>query len=136
MKKPVVEVVCAIIELEGRVLAVRRKKGEKMEGLWEFPGGKIKENENHISSIRREILEELGIIIEPVSQVPIITHEYPDFIINLVPFRCIIEEGVIQLKVHDRMKWVLPTELSKINWCYADKLVANEVRNIYKLPGK
>jgi 8-oxo-dGTP diphosphatase len=133
MKKPVVEVVCAIIESEGKVLAVRRKKGEKMEGLWEFPGGKIQRDENLLSSITREIMEELGIIIEPVHQISPIKHEYPDFIIHLFPFRCIIKEGTIQLKVHDRMKWILPADFLKLSWCDADKLIAIEIKKNFIL---
>jgi 8-oxo-dGTP diphosphatase len=127
MNKPILEVVCAIIEHEGRILVVRRKKGEKMEGLWEFPGGKIDEGESPDISISREILEELGIIIVPYGRLPVITYAYPDFIIHLLPFLCHFKKGKVKLKVHDLMNWVSRRDLLKINLCDADKLIARVI---------
>jgi 8-oxo-dGTP diphosphatase len=127
MKKPIVGVVCAIIEHQGNLLAVRRKKGEHMEGQWEFPGGKINKKEEIESSVKREVMEELGIIIEPVCQLRAIKHEYPEFIIKLIPFWCIIKDGKIKLKVHDLMKWVSPVNLLKVNWCKADLIVVHSI---------
>lgn len=38
-------VVAAAVEREGRVLVVRRAPGQKLEGKWEFPGGKVEPGE-------------------------------------------------------------------------------------------
>ena len=54
-----VEVVAAVVEERGRFLLTRRLKGTHMEGLWEFPGGKVHEAENHVEALRREMREEL-----------------------------------------------------------------------------
>ncbi len=32
---------CALIDSDRRILLARRPAGKPMEGLWEFPGGKI-----------------------------------------------------------------------------------------------
>ncbi|WP_304271253.1 NUDIX domain-containing protein [Pseudoglutamicibacter cumminsii] len=43
-----------------RVLAAQRAYPESLRGLWEFPGGKVREGENPLEALAREISEELG----------------------------------------------------------------------------
>ncbi|CAL4326266.1 NUDIX domain-containing protein [Buchnera aphidicola] len=38
-------------------------KGKYKENIWEFPGGKVKQKEDIIHALKREILEEVGIKI-------------------------------------------------------------------------
>ena len=52
MKK--IEVVAAIIHQGDSVFIAQRGYGE-FEGLWEFPGGKIEDNESHEEALIREI---------------------------------------------------------------------------------
>jgi 8-oxo-dGTP pyrophosphatase MutT (NUDIX family) len=44
----------------GRVLLLRRAKGEDHPGEWDFPGGKLKPGEDHATAAVRECVEELG----------------------------------------------------------------------------
>ena len=55
-----IEVVCALIERDDRVLVAKRAVGKSMEGKWEFPGGKLHAGEEPEVAIVREIEEELG----------------------------------------------------------------------------
>ncbi len=125
--KPLINVVCAIIEEKGKILALRRKRGENMAGKWEFPGGKINDNEIPESSIIREIKEELNLTIHPANQLLPVNFEYPDFIIHLIPFRCLILEGDIILSVHDRIQWLEPKDYFTLNWCEADRILINRL---------
>lgn len=43
-----------------QVLAAQRAYPESLRGLWEFPGGKVREGENPLDALAREISEELG----------------------------------------------------------------------------
>ena len=47
-------------------------------GLWEFPGGKIRDRETAPEALRRELLEELGITIELFEYLMSVNHHYPD----------------------------------------------------------
>ena len=38
--------------------------GLKPSGVWEFPGGKINNNETHSQAMEREWIEELGVMVE------------------------------------------------------------------------
>ena len=56
---------CALCEDEqGRLLLVRRAH-EPFRGYWDLPGGFLDEAEHPLDALRRELLEETGLEIEP-----------------------------------------------------------------------
>jgi len=74
-----IDVTCAIIEKNGKVMAAQRGPRMRMPFKWEFPGGKIDPGETAQQCILREIAEEFGIQTEIRSALPPSTHTYPDF---------------------------------------------------------
>jgi len=55
-----------IVEDEaGRVLLARRAV-EPYRGLWDTPGGYLEEGEHPLDGLRRELLEETGLTVEPM----------------------------------------------------------------------
>jgi 8-oxo-dGTP diphosphatase len=114
------QVTCAIIEHEGKVLAARRGPGMQMPGCWEFPGGKLRPSEPPEQCIVREIREELAIEIRPLSRLEPSTHHYPRISITLLPFVCEFVSGSIQLADHSEARWCGPAELDGLQWCEAD----------------
>ncbi len=54
-------VTAAIIFHNNTVLLTRRNNGQKLEGYWEFPGGKIEQGETPQICLERELYEELGV---------------------------------------------------------------------------
>ena len=60
-ERSAVVVAAAIIERDGRWLMARRLKGTHLEGLWEFPGGKVDPGETLEACLVRELHEELGV---------------------------------------------------------------------------
>ena len=54
-------VAVALVDSDGRVLLQQRSPGRAMEGLWEFPGGKVEAGELPEAALIRELKEELGI---------------------------------------------------------------------------
>ena len=57
-------VAAALIDADGRVLLAQRPKGKALEGLWEFPGGKVDAGEGPEDALIRELKEELGITVK------------------------------------------------------------------------
>ena len=58
MSHPIVLVsACALVDVDNRVLIAQRPEGKSMEGLWEFPGGKIEANETPEEALIRELNE-------------------------------------------------------------------------------
>lgn len=125
--KPHIKVVCAILEHKGKILAVRRKSGEHHEGCWEFPGGKVKDNETFQGAIGREIREELEIEVEPIKILPYIEYEYPEFYIRLIPVYCKMVSGKITYHVHDLHRWLRVSELPRLTWSNADALLLKKI---------
>jgi len=119
-----IEVTCAIIEKEDKVLATRRAHGSHLEGFWEFPGGKIESGETAEECIVREIREELAVEIEIIQHLEPVEHHYPDKSIRLLPFVCKIISGQIILKNHSEFRWLSKSDLMKPDWAAADVRVA------------
>ena len=54
---------CLVAERNGRLLLVRVRDNEH----WYLPGGKIEEGESPEETLQRELVEELGIAVDPES---------------------------------------------------------------------
>lgn len=67
--RPIVGVGAVIID-GGRVLLIKRGQAP-LKGEWSLPGGALEIGETLQEGIRREVLEETGLIIEPVGIVEV-----------------------------------------------------------------
>ena len=56
--------------------------------LWEFPGGRVEENETDQQALSRELHEEMEIEVEVSEASVAVTHEYSAYIINFCVYRC------------------------------------------------
>lgn len=108
---------------DGRLLICRRKGA--LDGLWEFPGGKLENGETLRQCLERELMEELSLSViagEPLAQ---ITREEGGRRIRLsfVPAELdpAQSNGALSLHVHGKAAWVLPNELSAYPFCPADQ---------------
>ena len=86
MKNETIAVVCAIIILNEKILAVQRSPQMSLPLKWEFPGGKIEENESEEDCIKREIKEELNIEILLLKKLSTAYCNYPNIDVQLIPF--------------------------------------------------
>ena len=109
----VLVVAAALIDADGRVLLARRPPGKAMAGLWEFPGGKVAEDETPEAALVRELSEELGIDTRSSCLAPIAfaSHAYPDFHLLMPLYACRLWRGQPQPHWHDRLAWVAKAKL-------------------------
>ena len=120
-----ITVTCAIIRNEeNEVLIVQRGEMTDHPFKWEFPGGKLDENETVEECIIREIKEELSIGIVICSRLPETIYDYGSKAVKLIPFVCDTLDDLPFLTEHIAYKWVKPASLKKTDFLGADILVA------------
>jgi len=126
-----IDVSCAVIIRDYKILIVRRSKEMRLAGKWEFPGGKLDAGETAEKSIVREIKEELLIDIEISLVLEPSFYSYPRGDIKLFPFVChILKNQEPQLTEHDAMAWVNLQELYKYELAPADIPILKQLATI------
>jgi len=106
-------VAAALVDMDGRVLLAQRPRGKQLEGLWEFPGGKIDAHERPEDALIRELREELGITVKAPCLAPLTfaSHAYEDFHLLMPLYVCRKWEGFVQPLDGQTLKWVRPKDL-------------------------
>ena len=110
----------AVIEHDDRFLVTRRQAGVHLEGLWEFPGGKIDAHETHAEALRREIREELNADVTVGELALAVTHTYPEKTVTLYFYRCSLV-GEPQPLLGQEMRWVTRDALATLGFPAADE---------------
>lgn len=121
------QISAAVMFKEGKVLLARRKKGESNAGLWEFPGGKIRDQETPQACLEREILEELGLVVQAGEVFAESDYVYAHGAIRLLAMVCRVIHGNITLTDHDRVEWVAIPELDQYDLSPADIPIARKL---------
>ncbi|MBQ7889713.1 MAG: (deoxy)nucleoside triphosphate pyrophosphohydrolase [Erysipelotrichaceae bacterium] len=116
-----IHVVAAIIEKEDKILIAQRLKGEH-QGLWEFPGGKVEDNETNEQALIREIKEEFETDIQINTYLSTIEYQYPHFNLVMDCYICTLISESMHLNDHSAIRWIYPQD-ANINWVPADVLV-------------
>ncbi|MBD9632889.1 (deoxy)nucleoside triphosphate pyrophosphohydrolase [Pseudomonas sp. PDM19] len=125
------KVAAAVVYLDGTVLVARRAPGEKLAGMWEFPGGKLEADETPQHCIVREIQEELGVgsIAGDILTESVFT--YPGGTIRLIAVELTLNSTNFVLQVHDRVEWCAPCKLLSYELAPADIPIAMEIIRKY-----
>lgn len=121
-----INVTCAIILINNKVLVTQRSEKMKLPLKWEFPGGKLELGESETDCIKREIKEEINIDIEVLEKLSNSIYDYGTFKINLIPFIANYVSGEILLTEHKDCKLLDKTELLHLDWAEADIPIAKE----------
>lgn len=129
------DVVCAIIEKEGLFLVAQRPEGKSMASLWEFPGGKVNQNETEKAALQRELQEELGVTVKIIQRLTPCFHTYHDFSLTLIPFRCQLLGEEPRALEHQALRWITPYETCLYNFPDADLPILEEYLAQYRAVG-
>ena len=131
--KPILLVAAiALVDPDGRVLIAQRPAGKHLEGLWEFPGGKLRDGETPEAALIRELNEELGIDVAESCLAPLsfASHAYEDFHLLMPLYVCRIWNGTVSPREGQQLKWVRPAELRDWPMPPADAPLVTALRDL------
>ena len=118
MEKKFYVAVKALVFLNERFLLIKRSGKTRGDYyFWEFPGGRLEFGESPENALIREVSEETGLIVTPIS--PISTWSFlrdENTEVVGVTFLCETNTGIVNLSnEHDEYVWITYNELKKYN---------------------
>ena len=103
------------------LIAQRHSTDPYVGGLWEFPGGKVEPGESLPACIAREIMEEIGIVIQVGDFFTQVEHAYnPHSVIALHAYLSEYVSGEPQPLHCQALQWVARDELAAFAFAPAD----------------
>jgi 8-oxo-dGTP diphosphatase len=122
----------ALVDGDDRVLLARRPEGKSMAGLWEFPGGKLREGETPEVALIRELREELAIdtVESCLAPIAFASHTFDDFHLLMPLFVCRVWDGTPQPLEGQELAWVRPNDMRDYAMPPADTPLAAMLRDV------
>lgn len=115
----VIHVVAAVVTNGERLLLCQRPEGKRHGGLWEFPGGKVRDGESFEDAARREMIEELGVHACAMGgELGRYQDEDSEFLIH---FLRVEVDGEPIAHEHQALGWFLPEEARRLALAPADR---------------
>ncbi len=120
--RPSVDVLAAVVRSGDRILVCRRPRAKRHGGLWEFPGGKVKEGESWERAAARELREELGVELVRMGD-PVFARQDPGspFLVHFVDVAIV---GEPEPREHEELRWAALSELAALPLAPADAAFA------------
>lgn len=123
----IVIVTAGIIIRNSKILIAQRKANGNQGLKWEFPGGKLEENESPEQGLKREIKEELNIDIDVIDIVDVIYHKYEELTILLLCYSAKYVSGDIKAIECNDYRWVDIEELERFYFADADMPIVKKL---------
>jgi len=118
-----------IVDENNKVFIARKRQGLSLEGLWEFPGGKIEKGETAAQAIERELMEEMNLKVAVGAYLGESVYAYEALTVRLIAHYSRIIDGDMRLSDHDRCEWVSPEELHEYTMAPADEPIRKLIEN-------
>jgi 8-oxo-dGTP diphosphatase len=117
-----------VADVTGAILITRRPDHVHQGGLWEFPGGKVETGETVEAALRRELHEELGIVIQAAEPLLRVRHPYPDKTVVLDAWRVTAYLGEPRGREGQPLVWAPPETLADFAFPAADEAIITRLR--------
>lgn len=132
-----IHAVVAVISKGGKVFLQKRMGKGLLQGMWEFPGGKIEVAEEKIDALARELREELKVELKSAEYLFDVVHSYTQFRARIsvyaatLHFPIIMNKNRIWADKDDILRLPLPSGTRKI----IDKIFLSPSNALIRGPG-
>ncbi len=110
---PFHHLVAGVIVNKNKILITQRPERGLLGGLWEFPGGQIRNNEINQKACVRTIEESTGLHIEILDYLTSIKHAYTHFKIKVDVFLCRTNSSTVRLYGPHDYRWININDIDK-----------------------
>jgi 8-oxo-dGTP diphosphatase len=116
-----IRVVAALIEREGRYLITQRRETAVLPLLWDFPGGRVEENESDEAALAREVDERLGASVEVGQLISFVNHPYEKYSVDLYLYECTLLSDQFHCRAVKQYAWVTSKEMESYSFTPVDE---------------
>ena len=120
-----IDVVAAVIKKNNKYFIAQRNRHKHFAFYWEFPGGKVDNDESFEQALKREIYEELSINIKIKEKITSEKYKDDKIDIEVHYFLCELTDEDIILSEHENMKWLFKKDLLNFKLAPGDSKIIN-----------
>lgn len=116
-----IRVVAALVERRGEYLVTQRRPSAVLPLLWEFPGGRVEDQESDWDALRREVFYRIGVDLQPGKLVSFVSHPYDRYVVDLYLYECQLLDGEPRAVNVQDFRWVRSTDFDRLPFTPADE---------------
>lgn len=117
-----------------KVYITQRQKHQSYSGFWEFPGGKLEDNETFEQCVAREVYEEIGLLIENIRHFDTNHYVNKNYIEVFIEFfladKSKGNKNEAIAKENQKLKLVKISDLNKYKFLPGSLVVITKLQNI------
>jgi 8-oxo-dGTP diphosphatase len=115
---------------QGEILVAKRADHKHLGGMWEFPGGKVEQDETQLHALIRETKEEIDFDLPTATPLITTTHTYEEFTLTLDVWYHKANNPKVLPNEGQPLKWVNRSELRSLGMPEADLPTIKAIENL------
>lgn len=125
-----IRVVAAVLERDGKYLITQRRSTAVLPMMWEFPGGRVEENETDQAALERELRHRLGASISVGKLISFVSHPYENYVVDLFLYECTLVGPNLEALAVNAFKWVASGDFDQYPFTPADEASMNKLLGV------